>query len=97
MSTAKSDRDAARASAAARRNDELIARAARRVDWATTALDRAAEDLDRAHDGTGRVLTDLAAVVLKEARRVSVLVEDIENHRPVPGDDPRPHDRAAER
>jgi hypothetical protein len=78
---------AVRADADARRDDELIARAAKRTDWAGMALESAAGDLDDAHGVEGKPLTDLAEVVQDEATRVSHLAEDIESHRPVPEDD----------
>lgn len=68
-----------------RRNDELIALAANRADWARTALRAAARDLHAAHGVDGKLLAGLAEVVLEEAARVSNLAEDIESHRPRPG------------
>jgi hypothetical protein len=68
----------------ARRNAELISRAAKRAGWAGTALENAAGDLSDAHGGEGRALTGLAEVVLEQAERVSHLAEDIESQRPVP-------------
>ncbi len=75
-----------------RRDDELITRAAKRTDWAGTALESAAGDLGDAHGIEGKPLTDLAEVVQDEATRVSHLAEDIESLRPVPDDD-APGDR----
>jgi hypothetical protein len=68
-------------------DDELIARAAKRTDWASTALESAADDLDDAQGDEGRPLTSLAEVVQDEATRVSHLAEDIESHRQVSEDD----------
>jgi hypothetical protein len=81
MSATKIGRRATQASAAASRNDELIARAAKCADLAGTALESAAADLDGAHDSAGDPLTGLAEVVLDEAARVSHLAEDIESQR----------------
>ena len=77
MPGTKTDRRAARASAAANRNDELIARAGKRADLAGAALQSAAGDLKAAHSSKGDPLTGLAELVLDEARRVSRLAEDI--------------------
>jgi hypothetical protein len=77
MSGTKIDPGAARARAAAKRNDGLIERAAKRADWAGAALESAAGDLDGAHGTEGHALTGLAEVVLDEAARVSHLAEDI--------------------
>ncbi len=63
-------------------DDELIARAAKRTEWAGTALESAAGDLDDAHGNEGAPLTSLAEVVQEEATRVSHLAEDIESQRP---------------
>jgi len=87
MSGTRIDHRVARADASARRDDELITRAAKRTDWAGTALESAAGDLDDAHGVEGKPLTDLAEVVQDEAARVSHLAEDIESHRPVAEDD----------
>jgi len=86
MSDTKIDRRVGRANAAARRDDELITRAAKRTDWAGAALESAAGDLDDADGGAGNDLTGLAEVVLEEAACVSRLAEDIESRRPVPED-----------
>jgi hypothetical protein len=72
-----------RTNASARKDDELIARAAKRTDLAGTALASAAGDLDIAHGRDGNLLTGLAEVILDEAGRISHLVNDIESHRPV--------------
>jgi hypothetical protein len=77
------DRRVRRNNAAARKSDELIARAAKRTNLAGTALASAAGDLDNAHSRDGNALTGLAEVVLDEAWRVSHLVKDIESHRAV--------------
>jgi hypothetical protein len=82
MSDTKIDRRAARDIAAARRNDGLIERAAKRADWAGAALESAAGDLDGACGTEGNALTGLAEVVLDEAARVSHLAEDIGSQRP---------------
>ncbi len=83
MSGSKIDRRATQEEAAAKKDDdELIARAAKRTDWASTALESAAGDLDDADGRDGKPLSDLAEVVQDEATRVSHLAEDIESHRP---------------
>lgn len=75
--------------AAARYNDELIARAAKRAGWAGAALEGAAWDLHDACDDEGKVMAGVCEVVLDEAARVHRLAADIESHRPsygaVPG------------
>jgi len=68
--------------AAAQRDDELIARAAKRTDWAACALLKAAQDLGDARDNEGRALTGVAEVLLEQAERVSNLARDIQSHRP---------------
>ena len=92
MSRSKIDRRTAQEDAHAKKDDELITRAAKRADWAGTALESAAGDLDDVHGVEGKPLTDLAEVVQDEATRVSHLAEDIESHRPVSEDD-EPDDR----
>jgi hypothetical protein len=87
MSGGKIDRRAAQEDAAAKKDEELITRAAKRTDWAGTALESAAGDLDDAHGVEGKPLTNLAEVVKDEATRVSHLAEDIESHKPVSEDD----------
>jgi len=87
MSSSEINGRSAQEDAAAEKDDELIARAAKRTDWASTALESAAGDLDDAHGVEGKPLSDLAEVVQDEATRVSHLAEDIESHRPVPEDD----------
>jgi tagatose-1,6-bisphosphate aldolase non-catalytic subunit AgaZ/GatZ len=77
MSSTKIDRRAAQAGARANRNDELIARAAERVDWAGAALVSAAEDLGGARSCEGNPLTGISEVVMDEAARVARLAEDI--------------------
>jgi hypothetical protein len=67
-------------------SDSAAPGAAKRTDWAGTALESAAGDLDDAHGGEGNDLTSLAEVVLEEAACVSHLAEDIESRRPVPED-----------
>jgi len=84
MSGTKIDRRVERDSASVARDDDLISRAAKRADWAGTALKSAAGDLDDAHSTEGRPLKELAEVVEDEAARVSHLAEDIESHRPTP-------------
>ncbi len=86
MPGTKIDRRAAQANGARTRDDLLIARAARRTDWAGAALEKAAGDLADAHGGEGNALTGLSEVVLEEALRVSHLAEDIESHRSAPDD-----------
>jgi hypothetical protein len=83
MSDTTSDDLTARASAARRRDDVLITRAAKRADWAGAALECAAGDLHDAHNSEGNPLTGLTEVVLEEAARVAHLAEDIESHRPL--------------
>jgi hypothetical protein len=83
MPTTRVERRVVRADAAdadARRDDELITRAAKRTDWAGMALESAAGDLDDARGVEGKPLTDLAEVVRDEATRVSHLAEDIESN-----------------
>ena len=63
-----------------RRDDELIRRAAKRADWAGTALEGAAGDLLEADIG-GAALAGLTEVLLDEAGRVSRIAEDIESRR----------------
>jgi hypothetical protein len=70
-----------RVNAAARKDQVLIARAAKRTKLAGTALASAAWDLDNAHDCHGHALTGLAEVLRDEAGRVSRLVDDIESHK----------------
>ena len=82
MSVPKIDPGARAPAAPTERDDELIARAAKRTDWAGTALESAAVDLDEAHGNEGAALTSLAEVVQEEATRVSHLAEDIESQRP---------------
>jgi hypothetical protein len=83
----KIDLRAAQEDAAAKKDDELITRASKRTDWAGTALESAAGDLDDVHGVEGKPLTDLAEVVQDEAARVSHLAEDINSHRLVSEDD----------
>jgi hypothetical protein len=87
MSSSKSDRT----DATAKKDDELITRAAKRADWAGTALESAADDLDDAHHDDGSRLTSLAEVVQEEAERVSRLAEDIESQRAAPEGGPPGH------
>ncbi|HEY4897026.1 MAG TPA: hypothetical protein VII01_13150 [Solirubrobacteraceae bacterium] len=86
MSDNKTDR---RSAHDVRQDDERITRAAKRADWAHSALEGAADDLDDAHGEEGKPLTDLADVVQEEAVRVSNLADDIDSHR-------RPPDRPDE-
>lgn len=72
--------------AAWKRNDALIGRAARRADWAVSALEGAAGDLTRAHGPEGNSLTGIAEIVQDQAVRLSSLAEDIESCRAIPGD-----------
>ena len=66
--------------AAAKRDDRLVERAAKRTDWAGEALEHAADDLDDVGaDETG--LTALAETVQEEAEHVSRLARDIESQR----------------
>jgi hypothetical protein len=82
MSVPKIDPGAGVQVAPSGQDDELIARAAKRTDWAGTALESAALDLGDVHGNEGAALTNLAEVVQEEATRVSNLAEDIESHRP---------------
>ena len=81
MTNTENGSRAARTSAAAKRNDGLIERAAKRADLAGTALESAAGELDGAHGPEGTALTGLAEVVLEEAHRVSHLAEDIASQK----------------
>jgi len=67
--------------AAAARNDELIAHAAKLTAWARDALGSAARDLNDAHGSDRKPLTGLTQVVTEAAARVSRLADDIESHR----------------
>ncbi len=69
--------------ATSRKDDALIARAAKRTSLAGSALKSAAGDLRDAHGDDGNALAGVADVVLEQAVRVSHLAEDIESHRPV--------------
>lgn len=82
VSGTKIDQRSKRVLAVVRRDDELIARAAKRADWAGAALRTAARDLSGAHGDDGNPLTGLAEVVLEQAVRASSLAEDIERRRP---------------
>jgi len=73
------------AAASSRRNDRRIAHAASLTGLAATALENAAGDLDVAHGGERRPLTDLGQIVLAEAARISKLATDIESHMDTPG------------
>jgi hypothetical protein len=66
--------------AAAERDDELVSRAAKRTDWAGSALEGAADDLEDANDDDS-ALTGLAESVQEEAERVGRLAKDIEGQR----------------
>ncbi len=77
MSGTKIDRRAAGTGSRADRNDERIARAAKRADWAGAALVSAAEDLGGARSCDGNPLTGVSEVVMDEAARVARLAEDI--------------------
>jgi hypothetical protein len=83
MSGTRIDRRSARLPGAPTRDDLLIMRAAKRTDWAGAALDKAAGDLEDAHDSEGNALTGLTEVVQEQATRVAHLAEDIESQRPV--------------
>jgi hypothetical protein len=63
--------------AAAKRDDELVSRAAKRTDWAGSALEGAAEDLDDVGEDDS-TLTGLTESVQDEATRVARLAKDIE-------------------
>jgi hypothetical protein len=78
MSGTKIDR-AAREDVAAGKDDALITRAAKRTDWAGTALESAAGDLDGTHES--KSLASLAEVVLNEAAIVSRLAQDIDSRK----------------
>ena len=66
--------------AAAKRDDELVSRAAKRTDWAGSALEGAADDLEDVREDDS-ALTGLAETVQDEAERVARLAKDIESHR----------------
>ena len=83
MLSTKIDHRSGPASKAARRDRDLIARAARRADWAGTMLRNAAGDLKHAQGEDGNALSGLAEVVRDQAARVSNLAKDIESHAPV--------------
>ena len=87
MTSTEADPSVRRANAAARKDDALIGRAAKRTGLAGAALASAAWHLDNAHGHDGNALTGLAELVRDEAGRVSNLVADIESHRKAPGDD----------
>jgi hypothetical protein len=78
--------------AASKRDDELVSRAAKRTDWAGSALEGAAEDLDDVGEDDS-TLTGLAENVQDEAARVARLAKDIERHR-ADSDGTEPADRA---
>jgi hypothetical protein len=90
MSDSKIDR---RTDADAKMDDDRITRAAKRTDWAGSALEGAAEDLDDAHGDEGKPLTTLSELVKEEAARVSHLADDIESQRSHPEAE-RPDDGA---
>jgi hypothetical protein len=81
MSGSKIDRRAARDDADAKKDDELITRAAKRTDWAGAALESAAGDLDDAPGDKRDALAGLAELVLDEAAVVSRLAEDIDSRK----------------
>jgi hypothetical protein len=66
--------------AAAKKDDELVSRAAKRTDWAGNALEGAAEDLDDVSEDDS-TLTGLAESVQDEATKVARLAKDIERQR----------------
>jgi hypothetical protein len=82
VSGTKIDQRSERVLAVVRRDDELIARAAKHADWAGAALRTAARDLSDAHSHDGNPLTGLAEITLEQAARASSLAEDIERRRP---------------
>lgn len=86
MLSTEIDRRVGRVGASRRQQDDaLIARAAKRTDFAGTALASAAGDLDNARRGrNGTALTGIAELVRDEAERVSRLAKDIESCRPFP-------------
>jgi hypothetical protein len=65
-------------------DDKRITRAAKRTEWAHSALAGAADDLDDAHGEKGKPLTDLAEVLQHEATRIGNLADDIESHKSPP-------------
>jgi hypothetical protein len=65
----------------AERDDKLVSRAAKRADWAGSALEGAADDLTDVGDDDTDSLTGLAEVVQDEAEKVSRLAKDIESQR----------------
>jgi hypothetical protein len=66
--------------AAVKRDDQLVERAAKRADWAGSALEHAADDLEDVGDDESG-LTALAETVQEEAEHVSRLAKDIESQR----------------
>lgn len=62
------------------KGEELIGRAAKRTDWAGTALESAGDDLAEASDHGGS-LDGLKDRVQQEAEVVSHLAEDIESRK----------------
>ena len=77
--------------AAWKRNDALIGRAARRAEWAASALHSAAGDLDRAWGREGNSLAGLTEIVQEHALRMSSIAGDIERCRAAHGSgEPRP-------
>jgi hypothetical protein len=66
--------------AAAKKDDELVSRAAKRTDWAGSALEHAADDLEDVGEDDS-ALTGLAESVQEEAERVARLAKDIESQR----------------
>ncbi|MCW3030494.1 MAG: hypothetical protein JWM66_627 [Solirubrobacterales bacterium] len=73
--------DGARKAVTAKRVEELVARAAKRADWARSALQAAAGDLAGIEDASGGLLTSLVEQVHDEAERVGRLAEDIRSRR----------------
>ena len=86
MPSSEIDRRVRRVDPSRRQQDDaLIARAARRTDFAGTALASAAADLDHALSSRhGKALTGIAELVREEGERVCRLAEDIESRRPSP-------------
>jgi hypothetical protein len=62
------------------RDDALVARAAKRADWAGDALEQAADDLENVGDDASS-LSGLAETVQDEAEHVARLAKDIESQR----------------
>jgi hypothetical protein len=72
--------DGETAETAAKRDDDLVSRAAKRADWAGGALEQAADDLEKVGDDASS-LSVLAETVQDEAEHVARLAKDIDSQR----------------